>query len=199
MKLIGLTGGIATGKSTVAQMLHDQGCAVVDADQLAREVVEPGSFGFKAVVQAFGPGVVKDNQLDRQILRKEIFSDNKKRELLEKIIHPLVQWRAQKEFDVLRRKGEPYIFYDVPLLFEKNLNHQFDLVLVVSTQANVQVSRLIGRDKLKDEEARQIIESQIPVNTKAAAAHFVVDNSGSLGETRQQVAKLLDDLKLLKK
>jgi dephospho-CoA kinase len=191
MKLIGLTGGIATGKSTVSDIIRGQGLAVIDADVLAREVVAPGSFGLKALVEVFGPGVLSGAELNRAALREKIFADPTCRLVVERVTHPLIHWRAQQEFKAHRKAGDKVIFYDAALIFEKNLLPIFDAVIVVNAPEESQVSRLVSRDKISKEGARQIIESQWSMEKKVAGATFVIDNGGTQAETKRQVLDLL--------
>jgi dephospho-CoA kinase len=203
MKLIGLTGGIATGKSTVSKMLQDVGLVVVDADVLAREVVSPGSFGLKALVQVFGKEILKNHnskfELDRPQLAQKLFSDPDCRRVVENIIHPLIQWRAKEEFEILKRQGEKIVFYDAALIFEKELHKNFDHVIVVHTgtgqsAAETQIQRLASRDKINFEVAQERIKTQMPMGEKIKGASFLIDNSEALHKTEEQVKALIQKL-----
>jgi dephospho-CoA kinase len=195
MKLIGLTGGIATGKSTVSKSLRDLGVPVIDADVLAREVLGENSFGLRSVIENFGQAVLKkDGSLDRAKLGAIIFSDQSLRERLERITHPLIQWRSTQEQEYYRIHGAPLIFYDAALIFEKKLTPQFDLVVVVKTSLETQNKRLGFRDKLTAAEINQRISSQIPIDEKAKLANYVIDNEGSIELTRHQVSVLVNKL-----
>ncbi|PWU21585.1 MAG: dephospho-CoA kinase [Bdellovibrio sp.] len=192
---IGLTGGIASGKSTVARLLFSHGLAVIDADEIAREVVAPGTEGLAAVAQAFGKTILKENgELDRTSLGREVFADEKKREVLENLLHPRIQRRVAE----LRAKFgaiAPVIIYDVPLLFEKNLASQFDGIVVVICRPEQQVQRLMARTGLSRGEADQRIRSQGPLGDKVKKANWVVDNSGTVEDLERQVEALAKELK----
>jgi dephospho-CoA kinase len=198
MKVIGLTGGIATGKSTVSKIIQDEGLVVVDADILAREVVSEGSFGLRALVQIFGDEIVNRKgekvALDRNLLAQKLFSDPECRRVIENITHPLIQWRAKQEIERLGRQGEKIVFYDAALIFEKDLAKNFDRVVVVNANPEEQKKRLMNRDGLDFLVAEKKIETQMPMSKKVAAADFVIDNSGSVQQTKEQVRRLLDKL-----
>lgn len=188
MKWIGLTGGIATGKSTVSQTLQAQGYRVIDADQIAKEVVQKGSRGLDLVVQHFGPAVLgPDANLDRKKLGAMVFSDLEKRKELEAIVHPLIQARVhelkmQAELDHCR-----VCFYDVPLLFEKKLQAQFDQVWLVSCSPETQLQRLMLRDHLDQQAAQSRIQAQIPITEKEKMADLVLHNDADIENLKKQV------------
>jgi dephospho-CoA kinase len=195
MKWIGITGGIATGKSTVSKMIQDLGAVVIDADQLSREVVQPGSFGLQAISSNFGPDVITSmGELDRKKLAEIIFKDEIKRARLENLLHPLIQWRSQQERDILERRGLPFAFYDATLIFEKGLQYKFNGVIVVTADPEVQKKRLIERNKITAEEAEKRIAAQWPMTKKVQLANFVIDNSGSVAQTKAQVEKILKQI-----
>lgn len=199
MKLIGLTGGIATGKSTVSKMIRDLGLTVIDADILAREVVATGSFGLRALVQIFGKEILKNNggvsELDRRILSQKLFDDANCRRIVENITHPLIQWRAAQEFRKHFNLGENIIFYDAALIFEKNLRDKFTSILVVHTTPEIQIERLKGREKLEDIHIQKRLSSQLPISEKMASADHLIDNNGSMAQTLEQVKELIKKLK----
>jgi dephospho-CoA kinase len=198
MKLIGLTGGIATGKSTVSKMIHDLGHKVIDADVLAREVVQSGSFGLEALVHVFGTDILtKNHELNREVLREKLFSDKDCRRVVENITHPLIQWRAKQEFANLESKGETLVFYDAALIFEKNLMNNFDYILVAHTPSDIQIKRLMSRDKVDEKTAVQRISSQWPLDKKKEGAHYLIDNGTTLAETEKQTRDLIEKLKQL--
>jgi dephospho-CoA kinase len=195
MKWIGLTGGIATGKSTVSRALSLRGIPVVDADVLAREAVRAGSAGFQQVVQAFGPNAVGLNgELDRQFLGAAVFSDPDKRRLLESIIHPRVRALMLTRKAELERQGAPLAFYDVPLLFEKNLAAEFDATVVVACDRPTQLARAMSRDNLSREEAERRLAAQMPIEEKVARADFVIDNNAGLDELEAAITAFLRQL-----
>ncbi len=195
MKWIGLTGGIATGKSTVAKILRDQGLPVIDADSLAREVVAPGSAGLAAVVAAFGPGVLtSDKSLDRSALGKIIFSDPDQRLKLEAILHPLIQERKLSERRRLENEGARIAFYDIPLLFEKDLESDFDATVLVYCTLDEQRARLRERDSLDDVGIAARIASQLPIDDKMKRANFVIINRAGLAELKASVQSVLQEL-----
>lgn len=195
MRWIGLTGGIASGKSTVTQEIKHQGYVVIDADELARRVVAPNSAGLTQVVQTFGQGVIgPDGQLDRKAMGQVVFSNPAKLSQLESILHPLIQAKVKEEKSQLEKRGEKIAFYDVPLLYEKNLAQQFDAVVVVSCSEALQRQRLKKRDGLSEEEVEKRLRAQMPLKEKVQKADFVIVNDGDLPALKGQVARLLQDL-----
>lgn len=196
MKWIGLTGGIASGKSTVAKILREQGYPVVDADILAREAVKPNSSGYQEVLSQFGNEILNpQGEIDRQKLGQIVFSDLEKLSQLEAIIHPIVRGLQNKKRHELDQKGVEYAFYDVPLLFEKNLNDQFDHVVVVFGSRAHQVERMKDRDGLSLEEIEDRLKSQIPLEEKKLKADFVVNNEGDLSDLKKEVLRVLREIK----
>ncbi|HND85349.1 MAG TPA: dephospho-CoA kinase [Pseudobdellovibrionaceae bacterium] len=197
MKWIGITGGIGTGKSTVAEIIRERGLSIVDADQVAREVVQPGSPGLQSVVDQFGSQVLnQDQSLDRQALAQIVFQDPKKLELLEQILHPLIQARVAHYKERFRASGASFAFYDIPLLFEKNMKNQFDLVIVVNAPREQIIERLRRRNKWSSQEIESRIRAQIPLDQKIAAADFVVQNDGDLAHLREQVMAIVSKIEL---
>jgi dephospho-CoA kinase len=190
---IGLTGGIASGKSTVSSILRSHGVPVVDADHLARQAVEPGSAGFRKVVEVFGTNVVgPDGSLDREALGRIVFADSGARSQLELIIHPRVRELAAQARQALVDAGAKLAFYDVPLLFEKNLAGNFDKVVVVACSYETQVKRLMSRNGFTRAEAVQRIASQMPLVLKTSMADRVVLNDGGLNELERGVLQLIE-------
>jgi dephospho-CoA kinase len=201
MKVIGLTGGIATGKTTVSNLIKDLGLPLVDADILAREVVGPGSFGLKALVEVFGSEILKKSgasfELDRPKLAQKLFSDPSCRLVVENIVHPLIQWRANQEFGALKNQGKKIVFYDAALIFEKELHLKLHSVIVVHTghqleaALKIQIQRLMARDKLSFEKAKERVNSQMPMADKIKAANHLIDNSEGPKKTEEQVRELI--------
>ena len=190
MKLIGLTGGVGSGKSTVAEMLRDLGATVVDADEATHAVYEPGSPGFDAVVREFGEGIVANGLIDRAGLGAIVFNDPVARRRLNDIVHPLVrEWMAEKTAEAAEH-GADVVVQDVPLLFENGLERLFSSVVLVYVPEAVQVERLVAGRGLPPERARAIVAAQMPIEEKRALAHHVIDNSGTREETRAQVRSI---------
>jgi dephospho-CoA kinase len=186
MRVIGLTGGIATGKSTVARLLAALGAHVIDADVLARDVVAPGTEGLSAVAARF-PGVVAGGQLDRAKLAEHIFSQPEEREALNQIIHPRVRQGFLEASQALAAKGVDVVIYDVPLLFETKLEGFMSGIIVVRAPKEVQRARLIARNGLTPEQADARIAAQWPLEEKVRRANWLIDNSGTLQDTEAQV------------
>src|SRR6266446_6548435 len=187
MKLIGLTGGAGSGKSTVAEMLREQGAVVVDADKATHAVYEPGTPGFDSVVREFGERFVKDGRIDRKSLGELVFGDPDARRRLNDIVHPLVrEWMAQRTAEAV--EGGAVVVQDVPLLFENNLERFFSSVVLVYVPEQVQIDRLVSGRRFTQEQAHAVIGAQLPIEEKRGRAHHVINNSGTLDETRAQVA-----------
>jgi dephospho-CoA kinase len=184
---IGLTGGIGSGKSTVAGLLAARGAHVVDADRLAREVVEPGTPGLDAVAAAFGSGVLTpEGALDRPALAAVVFADPEARRRLDGIVHPLVRARAAEL--VATAPPDAVVVQDVPLLVETGQAASYDLVLVVQADPATRVRRLVGRG-LSEDDARARIAAQATDDQRRAVADVVLDNSGTVGELEEQVER----------
>ena len=197
--LLGVTGGIASGKTVVAKMLEELGAPLIDFDVLARQVVEPGKPAFTQIVDYFGKEVLQgDGTLDRKRLSRIVFRDTEKRNQLEGFTHPLIYEAFLKRVKAITEKDpEAIIQAVVPLLIEKNLQSIFDKVLVVYVSQDKQVERLVERDAISREEAAHMLEAQLPINEKLAYADFVVNNEGSMQETKKQVEEVWLELKRL--
>ncbi|SDS10088.1 dephospho-CoA kinase [Friedmanniella luteola] len=192
MLRVGLTGGIASGKSTVAAELARRGAVLVDADALAREVVEPGTPGLDAVVHRFGPEVLDGERLDRAALGRRVFADAEARRDLERIIHPRVRARAaQLE---AAADADAVVVHVIPLLVETGQADDFDLCVVVDLEPDTQLRRLRERNGLTAEEARARVEAQASRAERLAAADWVIDNEGSPADLRRQVDTLWSEL-----
>ncbi|NVJ00865.1 dephospho-CoA kinase [Myxococcus sp. AM009] len=187
MHVFGLTGGIASGKSTVTRVLRELGAEVLDADVLAREVVEPGTPGLAAVAARF-PGVVgSDGRLDRAKLGARVFGDPAERAALNDITHPLVRQAFMDKLQALEARGVARVIYDVPLLIESGMHAWMEAVAVVWVPRTVQKARLMSRDGLSSDAAEARLAAQLPLDDKRAHATWVIDNSGDLASTRAQV------------
>lgn len=186
---IGLTGGIATGKSTVSEMLVNKGAILLDADQIAREVVLPGSPVLDMVFERFGQAVRNaDGSLDRQKLGDIVFADREARKELEGILHPAIREIMKERMSRAQLEHpEVPVVADVPLLFESGLQHLYDEVLLVYVPEAIQIRRLMARDGIDEEQARLRIQAQLPIEDKKAMADIVIDNSGTLESTRKQI------------
>ncbi len=188
MKLFGLTGGIASGKSTAAKILRQMGAAVVDADQLSREVVMPGHDGWKEIVAAFGDEVLEaDQNLDRQKLRTIIFNNLEARKQLEAIIHPKVRALAEQRIREHTAAGFELVVYEVPLLFEGKIHEWLRPVILVACDLEIQRQRLQQRDSIDGAAAQKIIDAQMSLAEKRKLADYVIENDGDLADLESQV------------
>lgn len=188
---VGLTGNIASGKTTVARVWERLGAPVIDADALARRAVEPGSPGFAAVVAAFGPRVVgADGALDRAALRELVFRDAGARARLERIVHPEVGRLRKREEARHVEAGARIVVHDIPLLFEVGLQDAFDAIVLVDAPASVRLARLIRDRGLDAAEARRMFEAQMPAAEKRQHADYVIENDGTLEELERRAEKV---------
>ncbi|PRO64309.1 dephospho-CoA kinase [Alkalicoccus urumqiensis] len=193
---IGLTGSIATGKSTAAEMLKELDVPVIDADVISREIVEPGTPALEAIERTFGPEVIHpDGTLNREALGEIVFQNEDSRKELNGIIHPEVRRRMKEKAGALEAAGEPVVVLDIPLLFESGLEHMVDRIAVVYVPEALQKERLRTRNDYTEKEAEDRIQSQLSVETKKNKADIVIDNSGSLEETRRQIHRWVEQLK----
>lgn len=194
MKLIGLTGGVGSGKSTVSAMLHDLGAVVIDADEASHAVYEPGSPGFEAVVREFGPEFVHDGRIDRAHLGQLVFNSMDARHRLNAIVHPLVrEWMAARTAEAEQRAAE-VVVQDVPLLFENGLERLYATVVVVYVPETQQLKRLVESRGISEDRARTMIAAQMPIEEKRMLANHVIDNSGSREATLERVERLWEQL-----
>jgi dephospho-CoA kinase len=192
--LVGLTGGIGSGKSTVARLLEKRGAVVFDADLLAREAVEPGTPGHAAVIDRFGADVLAPGgELDREALASIVFADPAARRDLEQIVHPEVR-RLFAEGTVAYRDTERVVVFSAPLLVETGMHTAFEILVVVSATVATQIERLMRQRGMSEPSIRARIDAQAPLEDKAAAADFIVDNEGTLDELESQVERLWTDL-----
>jgi len=190
VNIYGLTGGIASGKSTVSRMLRELGAEVLDADVIAREVVEPGTPGLQAVAERF-PGVLDaSGRLDRAKLGARVFGDPKERAALNAILHPLIGQQFLLRTQELAERGLERVIYDAPLLIENRLHEAMNGVVLVWVPREVQKARLMGRDSLDEAAAEARLAAQLPLDEKRQHATWLVDNSGDLGTTRARVEEV---------
>jgi len=195
VKLVGLTGGIASGKSTVAAILKQLGAAVINADELSREVVQPERDAWKEIVKTFGADILQqDKTLDRKKLRTIVFDNPEARKKLEAIIHPKVRALAEERIRELAAAGRSIIVYEVPLLFEGQLHHWLRPVILVACDINTQKKRLRDRDHLTATEAQRHIGAQMSLEEKRKLADYVIENTGSLEDLEQEVKSVLETI-----
>ncbi len=189
---IGLTGGIASGKSTVAEMIRRYDLPIIDADVMARKVVEPGEPALQDIFRLFGDDMkAEDGGLDRKKLGAVIFKDEEKRKVLNRILHPAIRKGMLDQAAALKEQGSVHIVFDIPLLFESQLTHMVDQTLLVYVDAKTQLSRLVERDGSTEEEAFDRIQSQMPIEEKKELADDVIDNTGTREETEEQLNNIL--------
>ena len=199
--IVGLTGGIVSGKSTVARMFRQLGADIIDADNIARAIVQPGEKAWKNIVHYFGKEILKDNQeINRKELARIVFADKEKLEKLNKITHPEIVAIIKNKIEEMRSKDSSdgtICIIEVPLLFEANLEGMMDKIIVVYLNREEQIKRLLIRNSLTQEEAINRIDSQIPMEKKLKKADYVIDNGASLGHTRIQVKQIWQELRQL--
>ena len=196
--IIGLTGSIASGKSTVANMLKAYGLPIVDADLVAREVVEPGTPVLKKIAEVFGQDILTDDgHLNRGRLGSLIFHDETKRKMLNDIIHPAIRQEMLRRRDEYIANGEKTVIMDIPLLFESKLQHFVEKILVVSVTEEIQLKRLMDRNQLSKEEALARISTQLPISLKEQGADAVVYNNSTFEETKKQLETILKNWNVL--
>ena len=191
MRVIGLTGGIASGKSVVAAMLRELGAPVVDADLIARQVVEPGTVALEEIVARFGRDMLDGaGRLDRKRLAEEVFSDLAARRDLNAITHPRIAAASASALADLAAAGHPVAIYEAALLVENRAHERLDGLIVVAVPPEVQMARLRARDGIDETAARSRLAAQLPLADKVAVADWVIDNGGTLEQTRAQVAEV---------
>ena len=196
MKIIGLTGGIGSGKSTVAQLLVQEGWVLVDADRIARDIVEPGQPALAELADAFGEDILQaDGSLDRGLLASRAFTSREKTDLLNSITHPRIQEETQARFEAARQGGADFVVYDMPLLVDKGLHNDMDATIVVDVDVEERVRRLVEYRGLEESDARRRIAAQIPDDVRRAAADFVIDNNGPRDKLDAQVADVAGKLR----
>lgn len=197
MVIIGLTGSIATGKSTVSTMLRDAGMPIVDADVVAREVVEPGTHTLEAIKLAFGPGVIENGVLNRSQLGNIVFGNQSELQRLNAIMQPAIRSVMADKINFWRTQHVPVLILDIPLLFEREYdkNYHVDKIIVVSADPEVQLARLKSRDSLDERQAKNRMRTQMPIAEKVARADYVINNNGDKSQLKVQVDNLIEKLK----
>ena len=195
MLLVGLTGNIASGKSTVAQLFGRWGATVIDADVLARQAVNVGMPAYHAILERWGEGVTApDGLIDRRELRQRVFSDSEQLEALNAIVHPEIQRLRDQLVDDARRRGDRIVVCDIPLLFERRLAEQFDRIVLVDAPRPVRMDRLVRDRGLETTEAMKMIASQMPAELKRARADYLIDNTGTQQELESRAREVWEAL-----
>lgn len=186
---LGLTGGIATGKSTVSSLLEERGAFIIDADRIAREVVLPGSPALQQVAERFGQAVLlEDGSLNRKKLGEIVFADAAERKALESILHPAIRAVMRERLEAYERDyPDKLVVADIPLLYESGLESMYEEIMVVYVPREIQLQRLMKRDGLTPEEAGKRLDAQFDIEWKKQQADYVIDNRGSLDETKKQI------------
>ena len=191
MLLVGLTGGIASGKTLVTDYFKSFGALIIDADLLAREVVVPGSPGLETLSAHFGPTILADDgTLDRAALRHIVFADPAELDFLDQTLHPLIRQSSDERIADAGKEGHAYVIYAVPLLLETRQQNRFDRIVVIDVPESVQLQRLLARDGSTETEARAILAAQTDREHRLAIADDIIDNAGTKAETRAQVSQL---------
>lgn len=191
MMAIGLTGGIASGKSTVARMIQDAGISVIDADVYAHRALEPGERAHEAVVAHFGPSILfDDGTINRKKLGAIIFNDRQERDILNHIVHPVVREKMNEQKQYLYEAGHSAVVLDIPLLFESRLTQTVDRILLVYVDEALQQKRLMARDGSSEQEALDRIRAQIPMDEKRCRADAVIDNTATVAKTHKQLHRI---------
>ncbi len=195
MLLVGLTGNIGSGKSTVARMLSERGATIIDADVLARRAVELGTPAYTKIVARWGNAVLSpDGHLDRTALRRVVFADQAQLEELNEIVHPEVERLREHLVEQARARGDRIVVCDIPLLFEKGMADRFDRILLVDASRPIRLERLLHDRGLQTTEAMEIIAAQMPAELKRARADFIVENGGTLTQLERRVQDLWSSL-----
>lgn len=198
MKVIGLTGGIASGKSTVSRQFANSGWKIVDADKVAHALTDAGGTAIPLIADRFGDAAIQDNgALNRRELGRRVFANAADLADLNGIMQPLIRREINGQFDAAAKEGRSAILLDAPTLFEQGYQSDCDQIVVVSVDLETQLRRLIARDSLNPTEAQQRVNSQMPLAQKRALANWVIDNSGDRQFTRQQAAWLIDHLSMV--
>lgn len=196
MKIIGLTGNIASGKTEVAKIFEELGAKIIDADEIAREVVEPGQAAWQEIVQEFGSDILNsDGSINRKKLGGIIFNEDRKREQLNRITHPRIMAKIKETIDSYKKENVKLVIVEAALIVERGgLLKLIDELIVVSADAETQIKRIMTRDGLRRDEALSRIESQMPISEKTKHATYIIDNSESLEETRKRVEEVWEKI-----
>jgi dephospho-CoA kinase len=195
MRLIGLTGNIASGKSTVADMFGERGATLIDADILAREAVMKGSPALEAIVDRWGSEILdSEGNLDRAALRHRVFSEQSDLDALNEIVHPEVMRRRSQEIQAARARGDKVVVCIIPLLFERHLAEDFDTIVLVDAPRSVRLERIVRDRGLDEAEAMQMIAAQMPADLKRARADYVIENAGTRGELETEVDRVWQEI-----
>ena len=195
MLLVGLTGNIGSGKSTVAQMLSERGATIIDADVLARRAVEAGTPAFAKIVARWGSSILApDGHLDRAALRRVVFADHAQLEELNQIVHPEVERLRARLIDQAKRRGDRVVVCDIPLLFERHMTDRFDRILLVDSHRAIRLERLVKERGLRETEAMDMIAAQMPAELKRARADFIVENDGTFAQLERRVNEVWTSL-----
>lgn len=195
MKWIGITGSMGSGKTTVSNLIEEQGYPVIRADEVSRLITSKGSPGLERITQEFGPGILTgDGELNRPVLAKRVFAKNSELKKLGDLLHPLIQAYVKKWREDQRGNGEKLAFYDIPLLFENNLQSHFDSVVCVTADEELVVSRVMQRNGWSREEILERLSHQVPMQEKSRLSDYVIENNGTLEELKGEVLKVLSHL-----
>jgi dephospho-CoA kinase len=197
MLIVGLTGGLASGKTTVSKLLKEEGAYLIEADQIARELVQPHSPTWNELIRVFGKAILtKDGSIHRKKLASRVFSNPTKRGLLNQILHPRIGEEASRRIkEIIRKDPEAIVVFDAPLLIETGYYREVDKVIVISSTEKQQIERLRERDGTSEEEARKILSSQMSIDEKLKVADFIIRNEGSIKETRRRAKEVFRKLK----
>ena len=191
MLLVGLTGNIGSGKSTVTQLLSERGATIIDADVLARRAVEVGTAAYKAIAERWGTSILSpDGGIDRAALRRIVFSDPVQLEQLNAFVHPEVERMRESLVDLARQRGDRLVVCDIPLLFERRMTDDFDRIVLVDAPRPIRLERLVRERGLRETEAMDMIVAQMPAELKRARADHVIDNDGTLTQLDQRVTEV---------
>ena len=192
---LGLTGGIATGKSTADEFFKKKNIPIVDSDQIAHELMAKNQASYKAIVGHFGEGVLAaDGEIDRKKLGSIVFNDKNQLKSLNELTHPLILNNMEEKITQYQAQGEPLVILDIPLLFEDDLSHYCDATLLVTAPPQLELSRLMARNNLSEEDAQKRIASQMPLSEKEKLADYVIENAGTVNDLENKLSSLLEEI-----